>query len=298
MKKYLFIIVALATTLISCNNESDALIETSSQSTKTTMDMLEFATETDFLLAAQNPEKTLEEVHASADFKSISDEYEAAWEVEEEYYASEAKYNEFKKMFPHLYFPEYEDDYSFFLPVSDKYIAKLLNVEGNVRIGGKVVNYIDIKTPEKLLSLGMLSPNTANKSTTRAIDQTTIFENNIPEQVNSDGDRKMWVNAVSGTKGGLPCTFIVINFRKKGPVKWKSYTSEGAIIGTLRYASGHSMIFVRDVARKRGSGSVEFEFIAPFGPSSFPCRGNDMLIHYQGIAGYFHMNVNVAAPNL
>lgn len=295
MRKYLFMIAVLAISLVSCSSELDTVIETPPTSTKAIMDILEFATEADFLLAAQNPEQTLQKVQAIADFKSISDEYEAAWEIEEEYYASEEKYKEFKKMFPHLYFPEYEDDYSFFLPVSDKYIAKLLNVEGNVMIGGKVVNYVDIKTPEKLLSLGLLAPNITDKSVTRAPDQTTVFENNIPDQVNNDEDRKMWVNTRVGMKGGLPATFIIISYRKKGPFKWKSYTSEAAIVGTLRYASGHYKVFRRNVDRKRGGGSVEFEFLAPYpAPNPFPCKGTKLEIEYQGISGSFYMNVDTS----
>ena len=118
-KNFYFLLFSIAMLLFACTNdqESDLL---PSKEAKGTVDMLNFATEEEFFNAVESPEATLKTISTHSDFKSLYNEYEEAWEIEEEYYASEEKYNEFKMLFPHLYFPEYKDDYSFFLPVRNQ----------------------------------------------------------------------------------------------------------------------------------------------------------------------------------
>ena len=84
--------------LFACTNdqESDLL---PSKEAKGTVDMLNFATEEEFFNAVESPEATLKTISTHSDFKSLYNEYEEAWEIEEEYYASEEKYNEFKRCF-------------------------------------------------------------------------------------------------------------------------------------------------------------------------------------------------------
>lgn len=255
--------------------------------------MLEFATETDFLKAAESPQAVLNELSVNANFESLYDEFERAWLVEEDYYVSDQKYDEFKKLFPHLYFPEYEDDYSFFLPVSNDSIAKLLNPEGNVKIAGKTVNYIDIKTPQDLSKLGRLAPtNGENVILTRA-----NFMNNIPEQLGSEGDRKLWVNTEAHFTGnGQAVTVINIHFRKKGGLrgKWKNYKSEASIVGILHYATGQSRVFpVTSVQRGKAPLTYDFPSTSPYGVYPFPCRGQNIEIWYQGIGHKFYMDVDI-----
>lgn len=53
-----------------------------------------------------------------------------------------------------LYFPEYNDDYGIYLPVSKKEYSPLLSQDGNVMIGNEVLNFVDIKDYESLKKTG------------------------------------------------------------------------------------------------------------------------------------------------
>lgn len=68
----------------------------------------------------------------------------------ENYYDTEEGYYKFKKKYSNLYFPEYGDDYSAYLPVKDKYVAKLLNSKGEVMINGNIVNLVDIYSYDQI----------------------------------------------------------------------------------------------------------------------------------------------------
>lgn len=307
MKKYLFLLLVAITTLCaSCDNNSmdnvlnDSNIAPFSEQQENngdygtegkTFNMLEFATETDFKLAVENPETALTRV--ANDFKSLYDEYDAAWEVEEAYYATDEKYEEFKQMFPHLYFPEYEDDYSFFLPISNEDIAKLVNPQGNVMIGGVVKNYIDIKTPERLLELGKLCPDPITPQT-RSMDHSTVFLNYIPTQINDDNDRKMYASASMGSVGGRNCVFITITFRKKGPRHWKKYNSDGMLMGIFHFAQGPNYIFPNG-SRKSGKGEVTFDALVGMGVTApWPCICDRATIGCSGLPGEFYMRVDTS----
>lgn len=306
MKKVLSLMaVAIATLCVSCNNNcmDDVLNESDTQTTEKkentndygipgkTFTMLEFATETDFKLAIEKPETVLSSV--ANDFKSLYDEYDDAWEIEEAYYATDEKYEEFKQMFPHLYFPEYEDDYSFFLPISDENIAKLVNPEGNVMIGGVVKNYIDIKTPEKLLELGKLCPDPITPQT-RSMDHTTIFLNSIPTQINDDNDRKMYASASMGSIGGRNYVFVTITFRKKGPKHWKKYKSDGMLAGIFKFNQGNPYLFYNG-SRKSGRGEVTFDACADMGVTApWPCICDKAIIGCSGLPGEFYMRVDTS----
>lgn len=291
-KNFYFLLFSIAMLLFACTNdqESDLL---PSKEAKGTVDMLNFATEEEFFNAVESPEATLKTISTHSDFKSLYNEYEEAWEIEEEYYASEEKYNEFKMLFPHLYFPEYKDDYSFFLPVSNESVAKLLNLEGNVRIAGEVVNYIDIKTPQDLLKLGQLAPDDIDN---RIMTRNGGYLNDIPNQYGSDGDRKFWVTTVAGGLNGRPYTTIEVYFRRKGAGgHWKNYKSRVTVIGRLQYATGEAMIFPV-TSEKYGKAPLKFEFLSSAAPNvnPFPCRGNNIKISYQGIHEDYYMNVDIS----
>ena len=299
MKPLFYSLLCAATMFVSCTKDqefevlsnSEPKTLSNSKETKSSIEVLEFATEADFLKAVESPAAILNYLSDYSSFESLYDEFEKAWLVEEDYYVSDQKYNEFKKLFPHLYFPEYKDDYSFFLPVSNDSVAKLLSPEGYVKIAEKMVNYIDIKTPQDLLRLGRLAPD--NVILTRA-----NFVNNIPEQMGSENDRKLWVNTEAGfAANGQAFTKININFRKKAGLrgKWKNYKSEVSIVGTLRYATGQGLVFpVTSV--KRGKAPISYEFLSssPFGVYPFPCRGKNIEIWYQGIGHKFHMDVDIS----
>lgn len=295
MKKVLFVIT-IVLMIVSCNNDTeiDAISDKVVMGNSNESEMLSFADENEFLRAVEELEAGQPMTRVASGFKSLFEEYEAAWEVEEEYYDSMEKYNEFKKMFPHLYFPEYENDYSFFLPISNENIAKLVNPEGNVLINGEVVNCVDIKTPQDLLKLGKLYPEdavTRGKVSDPAL-QNKVYTNNIPKICNEDNDRRMWVETKAGMKGGYFTTLICVHFNKKAPLGgWKRYKSNVTLLGSLSFASGWTQKFNK-ASETRGKGEVQFPAVDRNCPSGTRCTGRNLDIQYQGIEGYFHLNVD------
>jgi hypothetical protein len=97
---------------------------------------------------------------------SLSDYYNEAMNEAESYYDREGGYEEFKSKYSLLYFPEYENDYSAFLPISNRKAAALLDLNGEVIIGSEKRNMIDINSPEQLIELGLLKEE--NSLSTRA----------------------------------------------------------------------------------------------------------------------------------
>lgn len=297
MRKFKVFVVVLSFLSIftACNNEEDvASLPVNNETLEGIGDeILDFATETDFFMTV-NTDNSAIKTRTDTDFESLYDEYMAAVNVADEYYVSLEKYEEFKKIFPNLYFPEYKDDYSFFLPVRDENIAKFLNKEGNVRIGGQIINYIDIHTHKDLLALGRLCSD-ETLTLTRANQIYGPYLNSIPNVYHpTDNDRKMWANVRVGKKGNVPATFVVVCFRKKGPAgKWRQYTSEATMMGIFQYASGETLI-CNSSNVKRGYGEVSFDIPAK-SMNPYPCKANNVTILYQGINGVeFRLNVDTS----
>lgn len=295
MKKKLFAIVIIGM-LVACSHDAeiDSISDKAIVGNAENSEMLSFSNEREFLCAVEALEDGQPISRAVSNFKSLYDEYEAAWEIEDNYYDSMEKYEEFKKMFPHLYFPEYEDDYSFFLPISNENIAKLVNLEGNVLIDGKVVNYIDIKTPQDLLKLGKLYPGdilTRGAVSDPAL-QSKVYMNNIPKVYNEENDRRMWVETKTAMKGGYFTTVICVHFNKKALLGgWKRYRSNVTLLGCLSFASGYDQKF-NISSETSGKGEVQFSAVDRYQPSGTRCTAQRLDIHYQGITGYFHMDVD------
>jgi len=80
------------------------------------------------------------------------------------YYDTKEHYEEFKVKYASLYFPEYGDDYSAYLPVSNLKLAHLANKNGFIKINGELINCKDISSYAQLDSLGLTPPNDKQKS--------------------------------------------------------------------------------------------------------------------------------------
>ena len=101
------------------------------------------------------------------DFKSLYDLFNEALHNADSYYQRENGYEEFKEKYKTLYYPEYKDDYSVYLPVSDNDLAKLLNHNGDVLIKGKLFNMKNINSYSQLQELGIAMYNLPNKTRAR-----------------------------------------------------------------------------------------------------------------------------------
>ncbi|MDY3070217.1 MAG: hypothetical protein SOR57_11350 [Parabacteroides sp.] len=141
-------------------------------------------------------------------FRSMYDLYEKASEEAYLYYNDWDSYNLFKKKYSNLYFPEVGDDYSAYLPISNKDLAKLANVEGYIKIDGKMIDCKDVDSYEDLDSLGWSIPSEAGIRKSNSVE--IIHYNN--------GKDLVWVDVfdLGYSIHGTYLLKIEVNFREKG----------------------------------------------------------------------------------
>lgn len=158
-------------------------------------------------------------------FTSLYDIFNTAMEEAESYYERIGGYEEFKLKYNTLYFPEYEDDYSAYLPVSDKYLAKLVNKDGEIIIAGKTVCFMDITNYQQLIEMGIAPKEDNDDMELRSLDYPL---NKLPET--KCKDRKIWVNTHvrAGSFPGVAQEIVIeVCFRRKGILGvWYNYSSE------------------------------------------------------------------------
>lgn len=157
-------------------------------------------------------------------FYSLYDYFIDAMNEAESYYDKPGGYEEFKAKYSMLYFPEEGDDYSAYLPVKDKSIAKLLNANGEVSINGKTINLKDISSYKQLVDLGIAPTEEEYTVPTTRADYPL---NSLPEV--KCNDRRLWVRTEvkRGSSPGVAEEIaILVRFRKKGLFgKWYNYSS-------------------------------------------------------------------------
>lgn len=169
----------------------------------------------------------------TTDFKSLYEVYIEAIDNAEFYYERPGGYEEFKEKYDCLYFPEYKDDYSAYLPVSDKVLAKFLNQKGEIIIDNELKNMRNIKSYEKIKELGWGIPdidkddNDKETNTitdlTRASNYIEVAENQVV--YNSGKSVKLWIDIQKGKRGSSAARFDVC-FRKKGILGvWYNYSA-------------------------------------------------------------------------
>lgn len=150
-------------------------------------------------------------------FRSLYDVYVEAMNEAEDYYEREGGYEDFKAKYSSLFFPEVGDDYSAYLPVSNKELAKIADENGNVIIDGKIVSLVDITSYEQLSDLGLTPP---SENSLRATSGT----NGIEEE--KSGKNKVWVNCKNTHDGGIPIIQVDVCFRKRNFVGiWYNHNS-------------------------------------------------------------------------
>lgn len=148
-------------------------------------------------------------------FKSLYDYFYDALDEAKNYYTSKENYAKFKSKYENLYFPEYKDDYSVYLPIDDEEIARLLNTHGEVFINGKLTNLKNIDSYSRLQELGFAMYSDPKIQTISKITPL-VFPLSNPIQLNKEyikGDVKYWltVNDVNHQYYEFN-----INFRIKG----------------------------------------------------------------------------------
>lgn len=190
-------------------------------------------------------------------FHSLYDDFTNAMNEAESYYDRLGGYEEFKEKYSMLYFPEEGDDYSAYLPVSDKNIAKLLNSKGEVIIGGNTVNLLDISSYEQLKQLGLTPP--SQKVETRS---NTNGDDGVLLKGIRANNRELWVEPLRRIFAAYPVgegLIIEVCFRKRGAFGiWYNYSSETSLKfyfdshseRTMTGFSSHDYFFPRAFTRE------------------------------------------------
>lgn len=215
MKKSRFSVLILLCLLgfVSCNTDMDEIATLSGNDKDTKMltllgdnvemkkGVLSFESKEDLnalLDKLSIAEKTVSETRASMGipaseisfkedgFRSMYDVYGEALEDAPEYYESWEGYAAYKEKYSSFYFPEVGDDYSIYLPISDKNIARLANEDGFVMIGGELIDCKDISSYEDLERLRLTPPNEKARSSYEVFYR-------------KDGKKKLWINYSKGT---------------------------------------------------------------------------------------------------
>lgn len=157
-------------------------------------------------------------------FYSLYDYFIDAMNEAESYYDRPGGYEEFKAKYSMLYFPEEGDDYSAYLPIKDKNIAKLLNSNGEVSINGKTINLKDISSYKQLVDLDFAP---VEEDYTVPTTRAGYPLNELPEV--RCNDRRLWVRTEvrGGSSPGVAEEIAIqVRFRKKGLFgKWYNYGS-------------------------------------------------------------------------
>lgn len=215
-------------------------------------------------------------------FISLYDEFVSAMDEAEKYCDTKEGYLKFKEKYSSLYFPEYGDDYSAYLPVENKYVAKLLNSKGEVMINGNIVNLIDIHSYKQLVVLGLTPPEDDSKSVTiRSVNYLEL--NELTEKFNSDYTRKLWVLVKlfpSSTPAVREYVKVEVCFRKKGAFGiWYNYSDSETRLGpsaeVYNTCTGYSS---HDAVYYKGEGNYNEN-----GTYIWPTIKMTLCVQYRGI---------------
>lgn len=248
------LLVALIVPLAcACSNESLNEVVESTQPqivSRSVENMLSFDTEASF----QQAVNTLKSMNSweekdswlksnFGDFQSMQSVYDSAMAEAENLGETEEEYKSFKDKYSTLYFPMYQEDYGYYIPLRDLDMASLVNENGDVRIAGNVVNKKDITSYDDLMALGRAyyeSPK-GMQSRAAATSETFIFNRDV-ENIGTTWD--LGWHHENGKKVKLKVRRRIVNwamllhtefcFRKKTWLGWTNYSSKSTITGTAK----------------------------------------------------------------
>lgn len=281
MKRISYLLLVLAMSVFcACGNELEGLQEEKSPSNKSEIEsaeMFSFNSEKEF----QDAVAQLEQMTAGeqqgwvktnfGSIKTLQDVYfealkEAAYldETEASYKAYKEKYDKY------LYFASFLEDCGVYLPVSNKAMAALLNIDGNVRIAGEVKNMKDVDSYIKLQENGEAMYNGFDMPTRASygaywqpgfIDHSNTFGAESSGNIGKEYDSSWWqessrrVRLKCGRKGDTVSDMtnyfwgrrmrlhIEVSFRKKTWLGWSNYSSETQTTGTFTGGYNNSIDF-------------------------------------------------------
>lgn len=171
------------------------------------------------------------------DFQSMQSVYDAAMAEAENLGETEEEYKAFKDKYSTLYFPMYQEDYGYYIPLRDLDMAALVNENGNVRIAGSVVNKKDLTSYQELAALGRAY---YNYGINLCAESSTELKNGfvIGERYESgwrkENGKKINFKARRLVRDDALKLHIEISFRKKTWLGWTNYSSHTKLTGDIK----------------------------------------------------------------
>lgn len=255
MKVKHLLVALLVPFACACSNDSlNEVVDQSNQPqvvSRSAENMLSFDSEASFQQAVETLKSmnSWEEKNSwlksnFGDFQSMQSVYDAAMVEAENLGETEEEYKSFKDKYSTLYFPMYQEDCGYYIPLKDLDMATLVNENGNVRIAGNVVNKKDITSYQELMDLGRAYYEGSKGAQSRAVGtsgETFIFDKNV-EDIGSTWDSG-W-HKENGKKVKLKIRRRIVDwsmklhtefcFRKKTVFGWANYSSTSTITGTAK----------------------------------------------------------------
>lgn len=233
-------------------------------------------------------------VDLPAGFYSLEDAYVEAMKEAESYYERPGGYEQFKAKYSCLYFPEKEGDYSAFRPVSDEAVARLVNPDGYVVVGDRILNKKDIFSYERLKELGLTMPEDKDENRLRSSGGEELEIDGMSPKYNDRKDRKVWVNV----KGNRAYKIFEVCFRKKGVLgAWYNYWSETKLEIKHQYPlSEEAPLYSWYEHEIKGYSSHDYVVIMQIQPAVWE---DIVIIEYRGIPRklMFKVRFNTAPDN-
>lgn len=199
------------------------------------------------IAALSSDEEKMECVNQNhPNFKSIQNVY---WDAMEEMAAMEEidaeRYNAFEQKYASLYFPKYEEDAGFYVPMTNLDAAFLVNENCEVSIAGDILNLHDIEDYNQLVELGRAYYSTDSPMCLAAMGSFNLNStsmNSVGPEYDSGwkvyGDRKVKLKArrkfntiemAVGFNGSESVVHLEFCFRKKTWLGWANYKSKSTI---------------------------------------------------------------------
>ncbi len=295
--------------LASCSNEEAELTSgtntvNETKSLNALANTLEFSSEAEFndLVATLSKMSDSSEksqwmhMHYPA-FRSIRDVYNDAMVEADTMGDSDDDYNKFMGKYADLYFPLYQEDAGFYIPIKDENMAFLANPNCEVKIAGETVNLRDVNDYQTLMALGVAYY--AEPAPMAAADTDKDFDTFIEygRDMNSVGtefdsgwntynnSRRVKLKARRRVSNNVSKLHFEFCFRKKKPRGWVNYSSNSTLKGTVKLANtGQSLPVEKSIS---GRSSHDFEIECPVHLDNriltFLYLDCTMNVQYQGI---------------
>lgn len=270
--------------------------------------MEDFQTAVAHIATLSSEEEKLEWINKNyPNFRSIQLLY---WEAMEEMANTDAveaeQFNAFEQKYESLYFPKYEEDAGFYIPMTNLDAAFLVNENCEVAIADAILNLKDINDYHELAELGRAfysieSPMPITEMGSFNLNSTSM--NSVGPEYDSGwtqyGDRKVKLKArrkfntiqmAVGFNGSESVMHFEFCFRKKTWLGWSNYSSKSTIEFKASLPGGRTLGPV--LYSHSGTSSHDSETPYPIRISSdashwyytFDAAPCEAVINYQGVS--------------